>query len=345
MRATRTLLVLCVIILSTEAQTSQTVSSLDVVVSDERGVAKTDLTVESFTLLEGGEVRDIKAFSPPDVPWNIVLMFDHSLAWLERDDNRVVPPNYVVEAWRAMAGSVNRFLRQVRSKDRIAIAAFEEHVEVLMDLRSVQSGQTGEVRFNAVVEPPGGLKDLYGAVEWSIEKLRGATGRKAVILFTDGRDGRLSPQWFMNETRQEIFDPLFGLIDSGEAEEFKKTSERVRSSGVRFYFLTVTTDKPPDFGGRPVSGLFPGSKVALDAYIARVRLRMEHIAELSGGRVMYAKSAEDAIDRYGRLYGDLKLGSLFTLEFTPGSSSEDLSPEIEVRLKEPNLRALLSRKR
>ena len=345
MRASGTLILVCAIALIAVAQTPEGRSSVDVVVNDERGVPVTDLPADAFTLLEGDSVRDIKRFSAPNTPWNIVLMFDHSLAWLQRSGDRADRPNYVVDAWTSMAGSVNRFLAQLRPADRVAIAAFEDRVELLMDFRGVRSGQNASVRFNAVVEPPGGLKDLYGAIEWSITKLRDVTGRKAVILFTDGRDGRLAPQWFMNENRQEIFDPLFGLIDFGEAEEFKKTAELVRNSGVRIYFLTVSTDMAPSFAGRPVSGLFPGARGEMDAYSARVRRRLVRFAELSGGELLFAESADDAINGYGRLYDDLRLGSLYTLEFTSETRSEDFSPELQVRLKEPRFRAVLSGKR
>jgi len=342
MRAIRMLLILGALCVSVAAQAPGGFTFVDVVVKDESGAAVTSLSRDSFTVVEGAEPREIRAFSSPDTPWNILLLFDHSLTWLQSDDNRRSSPNYVVDAWRAMAQSIDGFIAHLKPHDRIAIAAFEDNVEILMDWRNAQSGKPLEVRLNAVVQPPKGLKNLYGAMEWAVTQLQGAKGRKAVILFTDGRDGRLAPQWFMNEKREEIFDPLFGLQDWGENEDFRKTSEVVRSSSVRFYFLSVITNHPPDFGGRPVSGLFPGAAAAVTDYDVKVQRRMERIAELSNGHVMYGKSAADAIAEYGRLYGDLMLGSMYTIEFSRGGSSEELPENIQVRLKEQNLRAQYS---
>ena len=330
------LLVLC---LSVVAQTPAGLTSLDVIVKDPSGALVRSLSRDSFTLLEGTEARDIQTFSSPDTPWNILLLFDHSLTWLQSDDNRRSSSTYVVDTWRAMAQSISRFLAELNPRDRVAIAAFEDGVEVLMDWRNAQSGKAMDVRLNAVVEPPKGLKNLYGAMEWAVAQLQGAKGRKAVILFTDGRDGRLAPQWFMNENREEIFDPLFGLADSGEAEEFRKTSEVIRASGVRFFFLTVKSNHPPDFGGRPVSGLFPGAVSAVNDYVEKVQRRMERIAELSHGEVMYARDAATAIAGYSGLYRALMLDSMYTIEFNRGPRSEDLPEKIQVRLKEPELRA------
>jgi hypothetical protein len=343
MRVIRVLLLGMALCLSVAAQGRAGLTSVDVVVRDSTGTPVKGLSRDSFIVLEGTEARDIEAFSAPDTPWNILLLFDHSLTWLQDDENRRASSTYVVDTWRAMAESISRFLTHLNPRDRVAIAAFEENVEVLMDWRNAQSGKSLDVRFNAVVQPPKGLKDLYGAMEWSVSQLRGAKGRKAVIVFTDGRDGRLAPQWLVNDKGEEIFDPLFGLSDSGEADEFRKTGEIVRSSGVRFFFLTVKSNHPPDVFGRPISGMFPGTAGVVRDYVAKVQRRMERFAELSKGQVMYANAPADAIVGYSRLYGDLMLDSLYTLEFSRGPNSNDLPDPIQVRVKEQNLRAFYSR--
>jgi hypothetical protein len=338
MRTIRNLVVLLALSLSVAAQTPAALTSIDVVVRDQSGTPVKTLARDSFTLLEGTEVRDIQSFSSPDTPWNILLLFDHSLTWLQSDDRRRSSPTYIVDTWRAMAESIGRFLAHLKPGDRAAIAAFEDSVEMLMDWRNAQSGKPLDVRLNAVVEPPKGLKNFYGAMEWAAGQFQGAKGRKAVIVFTDGRDGRLAPQWLMNENREEIFDPLFGLPDSGETEEFQKTSEAVRSSGVRFYFLTVKNSHPPDFAGRPLSGLFPGAVAAVDDYGAKVQRRLERLAELSHGYVLYAGAADDAIAGYSGLYGGLMLDSMYTIEFSRSPHSEVLPEPIRIRMKEENLR-------
>jgi hypothetical protein len=205
------------------------------------------------------------------------------------------------------------------------------------------TGKQQDVQLGAVVRPPQGQKDLYGAIQWAITRMKGVSGRKAVILFTDGRDGRLAPQWFMNEDQQEIFDPLFGIVDSGEAEEFKELSEAVQASGVRFFFVAVNVNRTPDFRGRPVSRLFPGARDAIANYTARVRVRMERLAQASAGVVLYGNRPEDAIGAFSGLYNQLVLGARYTLEYSSGLASGDHESSLQVQVSGEKLRAQYQR--
>ena len=315
MRKCRLLLIFLVIALDLHAQ-SPPLRSLDVIVMNESGVPVTTLTRDSFTLLEESEVLGIEGFSGPDTPWNIVLLLDQSVTQSQTD-------------------GIERFIARLRPHDRIALARFGEQVEILMDWKDRTA------RLPAVAATPGvsgGTKDFYGAVQWAIGKLASTTGRKAAIFVTDGHDRRLAPQWFMNERREETLDPLFGIPDLGEAEEFRRLDEEVRQSGVRFYFLAL----PPNFGGRLIVGLFPGVKDAVNSYILRVRRRLERLAEASRGHVLYGNSLSDVTGEYGRLYDDLRFGAIYTLEYEPVPRS-GLPGMIQVQLKDQKLRALYSR--
>jgi hypothetical protein len=176
---------------------------------------------------------------------------------LQTDDARRNSSTYVAESWRRMVESVSRFLAHLGPRDRVAIAVFEDKVETLMDWRYARSGQVQEVRMNP--QESRGPKDLYGAIEWATRKLQGESGRKAVIIFTDGRDGRLAPQWFRMRI-EEVFDPFFGLV---VWEKLKVVRQRIWS--VRAGFALFSGGEHAAlfwFQGQPVSGLFPGMKRA-----------------------------------------------------------------------------------
>jgi VWFA-related protein len=327
MRGIRFLLLFAACVAGVFAQTSSPTTRLDVVVTDSAGKPVTNLTRDSFLVSEGGETRTIRSFTPVDAPWNIVLLFDQGLAWLQSPD------------WQLMGRSISAFLARLAPSDRVAIAAFENKVVTLMDWRNAKTGQDQSVTFRPIVQGSDGTKDLHGAITWAIEKLRGAEGRKAVILLTDGRDGRLAPQWLMNSDRQEVFDPLFGEIDTTEADEFLKVQERVQTSGARLFFLAVNTNRSPEFRGRPISGLYPGAKEAVSNYIARVRLRMQRLAEVSEGSVLFGEAPEHALAVYGRLYESLFLGARYTLEYSSAPNSDDVRLPLEIRLREQGLKA------
>jgi VWFA-related protein len=316
------------------AQAPRARSRVDVVVSDAAGKPVTNLGKDAFTLLEDSAPREIQTFSPTDTPWNFVLLFDHSLPWVEAGDATL---------WRTMGQSVDRFLAQMNPQDRVTMATFENKVQMLMDWRNAKTGREQTITFNPIVRGTDGTKDLHGAIAWAAEKLRGAKGRSAVIVFTDGRDGRLAPQWLVNDARQEVFDPLFGMIDTAEAEEFSKTLELIQKCDARFYFVAVNTTQPPSFRGRPISGLYPGAKDAVANYLSRIRLRLEKMAEVSDGAVLYGKAPEDAIIGYRTLYRDLALGVRYTLEFATVPNTDTLPARLAVRLRDPNLKVELSK--
>jgi hypothetical protein len=342
-RTIRSILSLFLVSLCVQAQTSAVLRHLDIVVSNESGTVVRNLTEESFTLLENGGVRGIERFSGPDTPWNIVLLIDQGLPWLQNSVQRSggFAMASTASAWQPLLRNLEKFVTHLRPNDRLAMATFSDQVHVLMDWRTTQPGKVQQVEIKTTAPGPAGLKDFYGSLKWAITKLEGSSGRKIVIVLTDGRDGRLAPQWFQNEDHQEIFDPFFGVIDSGEAEEFRRTSEDVRSSGVRFYFMAVDTTLPPEFAGRRVSELFPGAKDATANYIARVRVRLERFAQMSDGGVVYARP-DQAISLYGQLYDQLMLASRYTIEYVPGQV-ENSTPEFQVKLKESGLRAVYSR--
>ena len=143
--------------------------------------------------------------------------------------------------------------------------------------------------------------------------------------------------WLMNDKSEEILDPLFGVADWGEAEEFRRLNEIVDTSGVRLYFLAL----PPDFGGRLIIGLYPGVKDAVTNYILKVRRRMERLTETSHGHVLYGNGLSEVIGAYERLYDTLRFNALYTLDYAPAPES---GPGlIQVQVKEQKLRALYSR--
>lgn len=305
--------------------------ALDAIVLDPSEDPVNNLAPDRFTLREGGEPRTIHKVSPVNTPWSVVMLFDHNLTWLQGDGARSTDSD-AAAMWRLLGQGITRFLGSLAPADRIAMAAFEDKIDVMLDWRNARTGQPQEIYLNSLLQPPAGDKDVYGAIRWAIEKLKAETGRKAAIIFTDGRDARLAPQWLANGNRQEVLDPLYGVTDTAEASEFIEIMDAVAGSGVRFYFIMVTSTQPPDFRGRPISRLFPGSGEAVTSYLSKIRTRMEKLAESSGGNVLYSQSPEAAIASYQNLYQALQLGNRYTLEYTssrqPGAASSRTTVEV-----------------
>jgi len=89
--------------------------------------------------------------------------------------------------------------------------------------------------------------------------------------------------------------------------------------------------------GRRISGLYPGSSEAIDAYLLQTRRRMERLAAVSGGRVFYGDTPKDAVSIFAGLHEKLGLGS-YSLELSPTEPLDGAYHRIEVRVGNPNLR-------
>jgi hypothetical protein len=279
-------------------------SSIDFAVFDTDGNTVVDLQGEDFELFLNGLQQEIPTLAPPDTPWNMLFLLDRSLTLNRGRD-------HAINRWGSLVISVTRLVEALDPDDRVSFALFDAEVEAVLDWHSADGDWRAALGMN---EPPDryltGAKDIYGALDWAVENLEDLDDRGAVFVFTDGRDRRLSPQWFRNERGPEVIDPLFGLPDQGEREAFERTLRNVADGKARFFFVTVFGDQPRNW---LISNLFPGAGEAVIDHLARVRTRLERFAAASNGAVLYYDTPHEAIESFPSLYGRLALGSRYTI--------------------------------
>jgi VWFA-related protein len=144
--------------------------TVPVIASSRIGKYIVDLTKDEFKIAEDGAPQQIAFLATVNVPFHVVLMLDTSgstkekLGWIQR---------------AAIA-----FVEQLGAADKVKVISFDDTVRDWNDftsdkalLRSVISKtQSGE-----------GTK-VYDAVERALNALRPISGRKAIVLFSDGVD-------------------------------------------------------------------------------------------------------------------------------------------------------------
>src|SRR6187401_1418496 len=111
---TATLLTAIVVVAQNPSSIQVDVSllTLDVTVSDAAGRPVTDLTREEFQILEDGQLKEIRTFSPVEALYIILLLIDRSAS---------------MEAhWPLIDPAIARFVSSLKPQDRISIAAFDE---------------------------------------------------------------------------------------------------------------------------------------------------------------------------------------------------------------------------
>jgi hypothetical protein len=167
------------------------------------------------------------------------------------------------------------------------------------------------------------------------------TGRKGVVVLTDGI--QTDPKMAM-KNRVIAGRSLARVPDPIDDKGFQTALKVVRSSDVVFYFVAVNTDLNPDPSGDfsqgglnrfSSTGIYDPSGIY---NMQQFRLRMQLVAEATGGRLGFPKSPSDV----GGLYEDIarELGTNYTLWYSPVKASEandTREREIQVRVKTAGL--------
>ena len=141
-----------------------------VLVSNSQGRYERGLTPDQFTLLEDGRPQRIDTVFDDSLPLELVVAVDMS-ASMEGEMAEV-------------RDAVKRFLARLRPGDTATILGFNETMFVLADRES-----DPDLR-DAAVEAllPWGGTALYDATVRAVELVREQTGRRGVVVFSDGDD-------------------------------------------------------------------------------------------------------------------------------------------------------------
>jgi VWFA-related protein len=143
-------------------------------VTDRRGKLVTDLSQKELKLLEDNRVQSITNFSrETDLPLTIALLIDTSTSIRDRF-------KFEQEA------AIDFLYRTIRpKKDKGLLITFDSAIELVQDYTD-----NPEVLAKAIrqVRPGGGTKMLDALYLACQEKLKSETGRKLIILISDGDD-------------------------------------------------------------------------------------------------------------------------------------------------------------
>lgn len=220
--------------------------TVPVIASSRTGKYVADLTKEEFKLSEDGVPQEIAFLATVNAPFHVVLLLDTSASTKEK-----LP---------MIQRAAVTFVEQLNTTDKVKVISFDDTVRDWNDftsdkalLRSVISKTTsGE-----------GTK-VYDAFERGLKSLRPITGRRAIVLFTDGVDWHSDSATF--EGTLKNLDELGVIVypirfdTRAETERLLReqdaqtngvglpTSDVIRGTGTR------PTTTPPTFpGGDPDS--------------------------------------------------------------------------------------------
>jgi VWFA-related protein len=292
---------------------------LDVTVSDALGKAVSTLTRDDFEIYEDGQLQEVERFATVGMPYSILVMVDRS-----PKETRSKWPDFILK-------SVDLFLKNLRGPDRLAVAAFDTRVAVLVDWRPSRNGLVQRVMLRHSEQPT----RFFEAIEWAVDEMQyvasggvkarpgGIRPRKGVIVFTDGRDREMYPQ-VMHVRGENIVDPNYTVPPAVE-ERFQRARGMLQEARLPFYFVAVDTDRQLSENSAPAK--LPGWM----RFLGEVRTRIEDLALISGGRASFPRVIEDLLPLYEQIHRDL--GSGYQLTYRSQRPGDNKVRNIEVRLR------------
>lgn len=145
--------------------------TMPVSVLDRDGRFVSGLTQRDFEIFENGSKQRIEHFQSVEQPFTVILMIDVSPSTQFRIDE--------------IQNAAISFVDQLRPADKVMVMAFDESVRVL----SEATNNRNQLRNAIQMAQFGDGTSLYEAVDNALNRqLAKISGRKAVVLFTDGVD-------------------------------------------------------------------------------------------------------------------------------------------------------------
>jgi VWFA-related protein len=184
-----------------------------VTVTDDRGEFVPGLPKSAFHVFEDGKPQEISYFASEDVPLELVVAVDIS--------------GSMATAIPKVKSAVKAFLGAVPADHRLSLYGFNDTVFALT--RSATDSPAERIKAVDRIAPWGATA-LYDVIVKSIETLGTRTGRKAIIVFTDGEDQGSHVTLDQVEQRLQASDVNLYLIGQGRAlsvDRLKKVMERL----------------------------------------------------------------------------------------------------------------------
>jgi VWFA-related protein len=141
------------------------------IITDRYGQFVTGLSRSDFTIRENGQAQAISEFSSTEAPFNVALLIDTSHSTQRK--------------LSAIRKAALAFVKQLQANDRVMIVTFDDQVRFVSELTSDRAAlerAIDSVKSNYATS-------LYDAIHLTVvEKLAPISGRKAIVILTDGVD-------------------------------------------------------------------------------------------------------------------------------------------------------------
>ena len=281
-------------------------------VMDKKGRFVAGLKQEDFKVLENGVEQEISYFSNEEEPFTVVLMIDMSYSTKFKLDE--------------IQNAAIAFITQLRPVDKVAVVSFDEEVHVLCRPTNDRKEIYTAIRSTKIDTGT----SLYEAVDLVMNSLtQNVTGRKAIILFTDGVDTTSKRASDMSTIADAI--ELDALIYPIRYDTYQDVQDmKNRSTSGRPVIVPPANDptKPRQSTSDVILSTIKNTAAGTAAGTPnpegtskedyeRAAQYMQQLADRTGGRLYEASSTGNLADAYSKIASELR--EFYSIGYYPKS--------------------------
>ena len=267
---------------------------LNVGVVDRQGRAMTNLSRNDFAVYEDGVRQPIINFEPTQAPFSLVLLLDMSGSTLNFRST--------------LKMTALRFIDALAPHDRISVIAFNEKTDVLTDFTSDRK----KIAYGIDIAEGKGTTELYKALDYALERLtKEQNRRKAIVVLTDGLDTQMRNHDRAASAKAKTDQEAIASVKPEASAALSGVLNAADRHGVTIYPLALPSGDPKRL---------PERDPRIMAIYTSARVRMQTLADRTGGRLNEIRRLEDL----GRLYAEVAadLRTLYSIAYQPTSQRQ-----------------------
>jgi len=276
--------------------TDTSLVQLNVGVVDKSGNSVTTLSRNDFVVYEDGVRRPILSFEPTEAPFSLVLMLDMS--------------GSTVNFRQQIQGAALRFLDALTTEDRVAIVEFNgKGVKSLLGF----STDRRKIAYAITLATGAGETPLYEALKFSLRELaHEGKRRKAIVVLTDGLDTEVRNKDRAIVAKASDAEVSTAIKPEANSEVITVLNQADRE-GVTIFPLSLPSGDPKRL---------PLPDPAITAMYQAAHLRLQLLANRTGGRIHEIQSLTDMAKLYAQVAADLR--TLYTVTYqAPNPGTHD----------------------
>lgn len=286
--------------------------TVPVTVLDRNGRYVPQLRREQFRIQENGVEQKIAYFATTDSPFSVVLLIDTSGSTQYRLDD--------------IQNAAINFVDKLKPTDSVMVMSFDDRIEVLCKATTDREAITKAIRRTRT----GGGTRLYDAVADILTKqLKTITGRKAVVLFTDGVD---------TMSHRATYDTTVRMAEESDAPIYSVDYDTSGFGGGGVWGQSTPGGGNPSVFGIPLPrpGIPGSTGGATPGDYRRAVAYLHALSNKTGGRFYSGDSLFGIAQAFSWIAEEL--GRQYSLGYYPSTAAKDGERrQIKVRVTEPDL--------